>query len=396
MAEPAEAKLASCGAEDAAAFFDGICAQGNDVEPHTAMRDTPFFFGPCLRAYLVHLLLAVAACLSPAAALAQERVGVPAAGGAAPSSRETNRGPTPSEREDTAIDLGRDGPLAARYVHAPDLSARTQVIAAGDVVRVLMIEDPTVAYEGPVSASGTVLVPFYGEFEIAGLTQAEASKKLGEELQKDLYQTATVSVVLLARGPGTVFLYGAVNNPGGVSIPRYGQLTILRLILLSGGTTGWAALEDAFVLRYNRGTDKVERISVKLNEVFASAIPSSERDMPLVDGDIVCVPGVNGELFEFMSAGEREIMIIGEVKGPGMIRFAPGERRTLMRALFKAGGFTQFAKKDAVHIIRYEKNQERSELVVDAEEIMEKGQLHKDVDVNPGDLIMVPQKVLNF
>jgi len=299
-------------------------------------------------------------------------------------------------RGDATIDLGKDAPQIDRYLHAPDLSGRDQVIAAGDTVRVILLEDPTVSYEGPVSVSGTVLVPYYGEFEIAGLTQAEASKQLGEALQKDLYQNATVSVVLLARGPGVVYLYGAVNNPGGVAVPRYGQLTILRLILVSGGTTAWAALEDTFVLRYNKETDKVERISVNLSEIFATAIPFSERDMALNDGDIVCVPGVNGELFQFMSADQREVMIIGEVRGPGMIHFAPGELRTLMRALFKAGGFTQFAKKDSVRIIRYETNQERSELVVDAEEIMEKGMLHKDIEIKPGDLIMVPQKMVNF
>jgi protein involved in polysaccharide export with SLBB domain len=86
----------------------------------------------------------------------------------------------------------------------------------------------------------------------------------------------------------------------------------------------------------------------------------------------------------------------GEVGSPGIIRFGPGELRTLMRAIFKAGGFTQFAKKDAIRIIRYERDQSRSELVVDAEEIMDKGYLHKDIELQPGDMLIVPQKRVNF
>jgi polysaccharide export outer membrane protein len=271
-----------------------------------------------------------------------------------------------------------------------------QTIAAGDVVRVSMFEDPEVKYEGEVSASGTIPIPYYGEFLISGLSEKGASEKLSAALEEGLYQRATVAVVLVSKGPGTVYIYGAVGSPGAVSIPKYGRLSILRLILLSGGLSAWSAPEDTFILRRSLASGSIERLSVNLREIFASAIPQSEEDLPLMDGDIVCIPGLNGELHQFMSAEDREIIIVGEVGSPGPINFRPGEMRSLMRALFKAGGFTQFAKKSAIRIIRYEKNQERSEMVVDAEEIMDEGLLHKDIELQPGDMLIVPAKRVNF
>ncbi|MCF7855140.1 MAG: SLBB domain-containing protein [Candidatus Pacebacteria bacterium] len=278
----------------------------------------------------------------------------------------------------------------------PNFANSDEIISAGDVVRIVMLEDSQVQYEGHVAVSGTVPIPYYGEFRIADLTQQEASETLEEELEKNLYQRATVSVSLLQRGPGQVYIYGAVGRPGGVQVPRYGNLTILRLIFASGGLTGWAAPEDAFILRQNPREGEERRISVNLSELFATVIPDSDRDVTLRDGDIVCVPGLNGELYQFMSAAEREILVMGEVGSPGPIRFGPGELRTVMRAIFKAGGFGQFAKKDAVRIIRYERDQTRSEMVVNVEEIMEKGFLHKDVELQPGDMLIVDQKRVNW
>jgi polysaccharide export outer membrane protein len=277
-----------------------------------------------------------------------------------------------------------------------ELDLTDQLISAGDVVRVMMVEDSDVKYQGPVSTSGTVSIPYYGEFRLAGMTEREAGRELATALEEKLYQRATVSVVLVARGPGSVYVYGAVGKPGAYSIPKFGQFTILRLMLLCGGLSGWADPRGAFILRVSSEDGTVERITVDLSEIFATAIPYSERDMTLRDGDIVCVPGLNGELFQFMTMEDREVIIIGEVNSPGPVRFSPGEPRTVMRALFKVGGFTQFAKKSSVRVFRYEDTGERTERVVDAEEIMDEGLLHKDVDLKPGDVLIVPQKKINL
>lgn len=303
---------------------------------------------------------------------------------------------TPAPESTMATASPTDFATVAPSGSTPVQAFTNQVISSGDTVRMMMVEDPDVMYEGPVSNSGTINVPYYGEFRVAGLTENEASKQLADALEERLYQNATTSVVLVARGPGSVYIYGAVGRPGAYPVPQFGQFTILRLMLLCGGLSGWADPRGAFVLRFSAETGGVERISVDLSEIFATAIPYSERDMPLRDGDIVCVPGLNGELFQFMTMEDREVIFIGEVNSPGPVTFSPGEPRTIMRALFKVGGFTQFAKSSQVRVFRYEDNGERTERVINAEEIMDKGLLHKDVDLKPGDVVMVPQKKINF
>jgi polysaccharide export outer membrane protein len=140
----------------------------------------------------------------------------------------------------------------------------------------------------------------------------------------------------------------------------------------------------------------MQRINVNLKEIFATSYPESGKDVPLMDGDIVVVPGLNGELYQFMSAADREVIVVGEVGSPGIVNFSAGELRTLMRAIFKAGSFTQFAKKTAVKVIRYDPDRTRREMQVDVEAIMEEGELHKDIELQPGDMVIVPEKKINL
>lgn len=266
-------------------------------------------------------------------------------------------------------------------------------IVPADRIRITMEEDPEVAYFGEVSAAGTIPVPYLGEFAISGHTPSEAEEALARELEEDLYKAATVSVTVVKKALGRVYVYGAVKEPGVVEIPDVGGLTVLQLITRIGGLSRWAAPEDAFIMRRARAGEEGEQIDLDLEEIFATAIPNTGSDVMLQANDIVCIPGTSGGLFDFLSVDEAEIFVVGEVEGDEVIvRFAPGERRTLFRALLKAGGLTKFARSKEVRIIRYDKQGNRSENVVDASAIVEEGYLEKDVEIKQGDMIIVPQK----
>ncbi len=266
-------------------------------------------------------------------------------------------------------------------------------IVPADRIRITMEEDPEVAYFGEVSAAGTIPVPYLGEFAISGHTPAEAEEALGNELEEELYEEATVSVTVVKKALGRVYVYGAVKEPGVVEIPDVGGLTVLQLITRIGGLSRWAAPEEAFIIRRARAGDKGEQIDLNLEEIFATAIPNTESDVMLQANDIVCIPGISGGLFDFLSVDEAEVFVVGEVKGEEVIvQFAPGERRTLFRALLKAGGLTKFARSKDVRIISYDNEGNRSEKIVDASAIVEEGYLEKDVELRQGDMVIVPQK----
>ncbi len=266
-------------------------------------------------------------------------------------------------------------------------------IVPADRIRINMEEDPEVAYFGEVSAAGTIPVPYLGEFAISGHKPEEAEQALAKELEEDLYKEATVSVTVVKKALGRVYVYGAVKEPGVVEIPDVGGMTVLQLITRIGGLSRWAAPEDAFIIRRPRAGDEGEQIDLNLEEIFATAIPNTESDVMLQANDIVCIPGSSGGLFDFLSVDEAEVFVVGEVEGDEVIvRFAPGERRTLFRALLKAGGLTKFARSKDVRIISYDQQGNRSEKVVDASAIVEEGYLEKDEEIKQGDMIIVPQK----
>ncbi len=269
----------------------------------------------------------------------------------------------------------------------------------GDRIRIVMLEDPDVTYFGEVSAAGTVPIPYLGEFALAGYTTKKAGKALEEELKKNLYKKATITVTLVKKGLGRVYIYGAVQQPGVVQIPDVGGLTVLQLITQIGGLSRWADPKEAFLLRRKTMNEPYERLDLDLVDMFATAVPNTEQDVMLQANDIVCIPGISGGLFEFLSVEDAEVYVVGEVKSDEtLVYFQPGERRTLFRAILKAGGFTKFAKTDEVRVIRYSDDdaEKRKEIVVDASAIVEKGELEQDVDLQQGDMIIVPQKRISF
>lgn len=270
-------------------------------------------------------------------------------------------------------------------------------IAPGDRVRLLMREDPEVQYTGEVSAVGTVPVPYLGEFAISGLTPLQAEELLATKLTEDLYEVATVTVTIVKKMLGRVYVYGAVKTPGVVLIPDVTGLTILQLITQIGGLSRWSDPSKSFILRRSNPGEAPTKVPLDLEEIFQNALPNSEGDVQLQSNDVVCIPGLSGGLFDFLSADEAEVFVAGEVRSEeAIVRFAPGEKRTLVRAIMKAGGFSQYAQSDEVQVIRYGTGDRREEYTVNVENILEKGELNRDIDIEHGDMIIVPQKTVVF
>jgi protein involved in polysaccharide export with SLBB domain len=253
-----------------------------------------------------------------------------------------------------------------------------------------MVEDPLLAYEGLISASGTVPVPFYGEFMLARMTPAEASEALAAALTESVYEKATISVTLVTKGPGKVYVYGAVRRPGVVGMPTVGGLSIIQVLSFVEGMTSWASPEETFVIRRGKPGEPPQKITINLKEILSSSEALVSQDVQLQADDIICVPGIDGTLF--FSTDVCEVIVTGEVRVPGIVPFAPGEQRTLMRAILKAGGFSKFARSDRVRLVRIEKGKDRQERTIDAGRIIEEGRVDLDIDLQPGDMIIIPLK----
>lgn len=95
--------------------------------------------------------------------------------------------------------------------------------------------------------------------------------------------------------------------------------------------------------------------------------------------------------------GSRDkIYIYGQVRSPGPQDSADG-RLTLSTAILNAGGFSGFANGHKVKVFRKNPRvKNEGEITVDVEEILKKGLFEKDILLEPGDRVLVPEKFIKL
>lgn len=86
------------------------------------------------------------------------------------------------------------------------------------------------------------------------------------------------------------------------------------------------------------------------------------------------------------------VIVLGEVKAPGVYDIPSGETFTLLQAIAKAGGFSDIAALDRVRIVRIENNEEQS-IRVRVSDILKGRAGARDVELRPNDVITVPETV---
>jgi protein involved in polysaccharide export with SLBB domain len=124
-----------------------------------------------------------------------------------------------------------------------------------------------------------------------------------------------------------------------------------------------------------------------------------------------------------------KIYLTGQIRSPGVMELMPGDDVTLSQAILRAGGLADFANKREVRVVRKKagviaptpeavkaakrkepgwiarnvfgkkkdtSNDSTDTIVVDLVEILENGHLERDPVLQVGDLIVVPERLINF
>ncbi len=89
---------------------------------------------------------------------------------------------------------------------------------------------------------------------------------------------------------------------------------------------------------------------------------------------------------------ENVIYVMGEVQKPGMLPFIREQDWTALKAIAAVGGFTQYAARGRATLIRDEGGK-RTTLPIDFTAIMNNPQATKDVPLEAGDILVVPQSL---
>lgn len=194
-------------------------------------------------------------------------------------------------------------------------------LAAGDVIRIQVFQNPDLALETRVSESGTISYPLIGSVRVGGLTVATAERRIAEALRTGGFlQNPQVTVLLTQIRGSQVSVLGQVGRPG--RFPLESPNTRLSDMLANAG--GATPMGDDIVIVTGQRDGQPFRQEIDLPALFLKA--GGAQDIVLHGGDVVYVHRAPS------------FYVFGEAQRPGSFRIDRG--MTVMQALAQAGGPT--------------------------------------------------------
>jgi polysaccharide biosynthesis/export protein len=246
-------------------------------------------------------------------------------------------------------------------------AAPSYPLGPGDKLQVTVYNVEDMNQAVTVDPGGNITFPVLDKVPVKGLGVNELQKKL-EDLLAQFVKNPQVSIQLIEYGSRFVNVLGQVHTPG--RIPLKGAFKILDAISQAGGFLDDSG--DVEIQRRDASGQLQSRVFTRDELLTGTA---DRGNIYVLDQDIINVQVV------------KSVYVNGEVKNPGP--FPYNRDMTLLRAITRAGGFTQWANKGRVDILRDEKGVNRV-IHVDAGEV-EKGKI-PDVPLLPNDQVVIRER----
>jgi polysaccharide export outer membrane protein len=179
-------------------------------------------------------------------------------------------------------------------------------------------------------------------------------------------------------------------NPADTQMPQMAATTVSPDYRIGPGDT-----LQIFVWRNPELTQSVPvrpdgKISTPLVEdmVAVGKTPSQlARDVEGVLGEYIRSPQVNVIVTNPVSAFS-QVKVIGQVTNPQSLPYREGMR--VLDAILASGGLTEFAAGNRGKIVRKVDGKD-TELKIKVEDLVNKGEMKHNLELKPGDVIVVPQ-----
>lgn len=224
-----------------------------------------------------------------------------------------------------------------------------------------------------VTPDGKINVPFVGEMQAVGLTQAQIAAAVASRLEdaQILYKPKVLIGIISMHRP-TVRVVGAVLKVGEFQF-KDGDRVLDAVAQAGYQDTAW--LEKATLT--HRGTDQ-KAIPVDLKKMLADGDYSQNYE--LQKGDVINIP-----LEEY----QNKFYVMGEVNRPMMYDLK--DNTTVLAAINLAGGQTERAALRSTMVIRGNKDGKPQTVQCDLASLFAKGDLTKNINLEPGDVVYVPE-----
>ncbi|MGI0482100.1 SLBB domain-containing protein [Geminocystis sp. CENA526] len=281
-------------------------------------------------------------------------------------------------------------------------AVKPYTLGSGDMIGVSVYGLSDQGGEVKVMNDGTISLPLIGTFTVHNKTVSEVHQLLTREYSKYI-KRPVVTVTLLAQRPLRLAIAGEVNTPG-----RYTFQTDLKetknpkvtdLLAKAGGLTVSANVREIQLRRRETEGERIYTLD------FWQLLQQGDlrQDVDLKDGDVIVIPKqeeINTREYRQLASANfgikyaqpPNVTIVGEVNRPGAytipIDNAP-PRLTI--ALKHGGGIRDMADIREIRVNRITRDGEELNIKVNLLEMLETGDIGKDIVLQDGDTIFVPK-----
>jgi polysaccharide biosynthesis/export protein len=276
----------------------------------------------------------------------------------------------------SGVEQSADG-LILRFARLEALDGSTSDrdeyrIGIGDKLEITVFGHEDLNRTVDVRTDGSFSYPFIGDLKAVGKTPSEMDAEITAALGKDYLVDPQVGVEVKESQTRWVTILGEIRTPGRYLLKR--SMHVIDLVAEAGGPTKDAGTSLIVTHREHPNADP-QQIVVDRDRLFGS--DNKDVNLLLGPGDIVTI-------------GEKDVFYIrGEVVKPGP--YFLEKEMTVLKAITFAGGFTQFANRKELVLLRTGGDKVQKKISVNVKAI-EEGKA-PDIALKSNDLIIVPRRV---
>ncbi len=261
--------------------------------------------------------------------------------------------------------------MSKSNISTPVVGAEFQ-LGPEDIVEIAVWENPELRTVMPVRPDGNISFPLIGDVKAGGKTLDQLRQIITFKLKKYI-KAANVAIVVREVNSIKVYVAGEVKVPGVLKLNR--PLTLLHIFSMVEGFKDTADLRNSYLLRDGKKI-KIDMHALVRRDDFSQNILLKANDFIFIHDNF-----------------SSRIDIMGEVGAPQVLTYK--DNMTILDAVLLADGLTDIAKPEETHIYRkmYRENGESytKRIRVDLEKVIVKGDLTRNILLQPGDIIHVPR-----
>lgn len=167
-------------------------------------------------------------------------------------------------------------------------TAPDYVIGPGDSLGIFVYRSPELSAELPVRPDGRISLPLVPDIEAAGKTPTKLAKDIEARLQEYVREPNVTVMVRSFVGPANrqIRVVGEATQPK--AIPYREGMSVLDVMIESGGLTRYAAGNRAEIIRRDPAGGATRTLRVRLSDLLRDGDIS--QDVQMQPGDTLIIP----------------------------------------------------------------------------------------------------------